>query len=88
MQQENEQQAAGQQQSGDEDQPLLPTSAELKLLRSSQQRVNNRTEKIEWARIEQIETESEFEHALRVAAKRQADCATIAKEMRDRLDNP
>ena len=88
MQQENEQQASGQQQGGDEDQPLLPTSAELKLLRSSQQRVNNRTEKIEWARIEQIETESEFEHALRVAAKRQADCATIAKEMRDRLDNP
>lgn len=88
MQEENEQQGDGKQGGGDQDPPLLPNSAELKLLRSSQQRVNSRTEKIEWARIEQIETDEELGKALAVTAKRQADCATIAKEMRDRLGSP
>ena len=46
MQQENEQ-SDDNGMSGESNSPLLPTSSELKLLRSSQHRVNTRTEAIE-----------------------------------------
>lgn len=85
MQEENEQQQAAQ--GGgkqDKEPPLLPPSAELKLLRSSQVRVNDRTETIEQARSDQSESKEWIEESLKTTAERQNACAKVAKEMRDR----
>ncbi len=90
MQQENEQQG-GEGQPGDEgdDQPpLLPPSAELKLLRAGQLRVNTRTEVIETERMEQTDSSEDFAKALRKVAARQGQCVEIAQEMRDRQNRP
>ncbi|MHC4695127.1 MAG: hypothetical protein ACYTFA_00110 [Planctomycetota bacterium] len=87
MQQENEQQA-GSGGTDPENQPLLPPSAELKLLRSSQVRVNSRTVAIETARAAQSETPETLAGLLNTAAARQAQCAQIAQEMRDRQNRP
>jgi hypothetical protein len=88
MQQENEQSAGGMQMGGDGNDPLLPASAELKLLRSSQQRVNDWTIVIEGARAAGTETEEGLDEALAGAAARQAECAAAARDMRDRQDRP
>jgi len=64
--------------------PLLPPSAELKLLRSSQLRVNTRTLAMEEARETKTEPEASIVDGLKQAARRQAECADIAKQMRDR----
>jgi len=85
MQQENEQQeGGGGSKPGEGDEPLLPPSAEFKLLRASQLRVNQRTDVIENERAE----EPEPVEALKKVAKRQTDCAAIAQEMRDRKQQP
>lgn len=89
MQQENEQgdQQGGEQQSKD-DQPLLPNSAELKLLRASQFRVNSRTEAIADAIEEGTESPDTGKDALQTVAKRQVECSSMATEMRDRQKLP
>ena len=84
MQQENEQ---GQSQSGDPqsgEPPLLPKSAELKLLRASQERVNTRTTTIESSTAEGKESPDAAASALKKLSVRQLECMGIAKEMRDR----
>jgi hypothetical protein len=83
MQQENEQQG-GPMPSGSELAPLLPTSAELKLLKASQQRVNTRTQVIDETRNSGEESEATLARSLEAAARRQLECAEIAREMRDR----
>ena len=87
MEQENEQQA-GATSSNSDNQPLLPTSAELKLLRSSQLRVNTRTAAIEEARDTAAEPESLLVKSLAEAAVRQNECAEAARDMRDRQQQP
>ena len=82
MQQENEQQQQGQSQEGDpEDSPLLPPSAELKLLRAVQQRVNTRTSAVADAREEKSDTEASLVATLRAISIRQRECGQIAEEM-------
>lgn len=84
MQQENEQQQQQQQgQPPDGNAPLLPPSAELKLLRASQLRVNERTAAIEAARRSGEESGDALQAALQSAAQRQAQCAEIADKMRE-----
>ncbi len=80
---EMEQQSQMGQPSSGDDQPLLPTSAELKLLRASQVRVNKRTEAIEKARATQAETHEELKGATQKVAHRQEDVAGMARELRD-----
>lgn len=85
MQEENEQQQQNQQQGSPSDsQPLLPASAELKLLRASQLRVNVRTKAIEGARLEGSEAGESLVKSLKAAAERQRECNRIAEEMRDK----
>jgi hypothetical protein len=84
MQQENEQQAGQQSPSSDKEPPLLPPSAELKLLRASQMRVNTRTTAINESAGKGIESPQSAGQALRKLAARQVECAEIAKQMRDR----
>ncbi len=83
MQQENEQQA-GQPNSGNKEPPLLPPSAELKLLRASQLRVNTRTTAITESAAKGEEAPQAAAEALRKLAARQVECAEIAKQMRDK----
>ena len=87
MQQENEQQAQSQMGESGES-PLLPESAELKLLRASQVRINTRTDAIESARIEKTDTDDALAEALATVADRQLDCARIARQMRDLQHQP
>ena len=87
MQQENEQQLGGASAEG-ESQPLLPPSAELKLLRCSQVRVNARTTAIEQARLEGAESQETLRRLLETVADRQARCAEIAREMHERQSQP
>ena len=68
--------------------PLLPPSAELKLLRASQSRINTRTTVIESSRTEQTESVEVLTAALQKVATRQVECAEIAQEMRDLLHQP
>jgi len=88
MQQENEQQGMPQDSMADGPTALLPPSAELKLLRSSQLRVNTRTTVIEMSRTEGAEPPEALDGALRKVAGRQNECAEIAREMRDRQHQP
>lgn len=88
MQQENEQ-GGGMGKPGDsKDQPLLPTSAELKLLRASQYRINTRTTAIEQAILEGSESEQTSDTAFRTLAVRQKECSDIARDMQDNLQMP
>lgn len=82
MQQQNEQgsSAGGQQQ----DKPLLPVSGELKLLRASQVRVNSRTKALQDLQADVGEQDSTLNRALKDTAVRQEECATIARDLRDR----
>ena len=82
MQQENEQQ--GDPMDGDAgESPLLPPSAELKLLRASQTRTNSRTTSIETARTQETDSKTALAEAARAVASRQLETAKIAEEMRD-----
>ncbi|MCH7884127.1 MAG: hypothetical protein IIC01_02660 [Planctomycetes bacterium] len=84
MQQENEQQGGPMSPGDDKDQPLLPTSAELKLLRASQARINGRTTAIARAAEELTSSAETSTEALTTLAQRQEECAAIASEMRER----
>jgi hypothetical protein len=90
MQRENEQQQMQQQQQAQDDQntPLLPTSAELKLLRASQLRVNTRTRAIDQSRSEKSESAEAISRAIEGASRRQMECTEIAEQMRERIDQP
>jgi len=83
MQQENEQQQLQSANLPAGDTPLLPPSAELKLLRASQERVNTRTLAIESSVAAGAEAEEDATTGLKKLALRQAECMEIAKEMRD-----
>jgi len=87
MQQENEQQAADSD-SEQEEAPLLPTSAELKLLRSSQERINRRTAAVDDALQADSEPSEALAGLLQATAGRQAECVEIATEIRDRQNMP
>ena len=84
MQRENEQQASGGRMRGDGEDPLLPVSAELKLLRSSQVRINERTVAIEQVRAE---GDDGVESALDTVAQRQTECAEIVRTMQERREH-
>jgi hypothetical protein len=73
------QQGGGDGQEGDQDDNLLPTSAELKMLKSLQVRVNRRTSNYDRLR-EKEDTERE-----RIADK-QSSTATLTRTMADRLN--
>lgn len=88
MQQENQEGGGQGPSANQENQPLLPTSAELKLLRASQLRVNERTETIARTRESGGEPAESVEAALRSVSERQRDVRDIAKEMRDRQPVP
>ena len=87
MQQENEQ-SDDNQSSDESNSPLLPASAELKLLRSSQRRVNTRTEAIESIRQANSVSRDVLLRDLKDAAQRQTECEEIAKELRERKNQP
>jgi hypothetical protein len=85
MQEENEnQQNQAQQQQQGGPQPLLPASAELKLLRSSQLRINNRTGVIADQLSKGAEGKTAAETSLVKLSERQIQTADIAREIRDK----
>ena len=84
MQQENEQQQGKQSSSSDKEPPLLPPSAELKLLKASQQRINTRTAVITEGAATGKESPEAAARGLKGLAARQVQCSEIAKQMRDR----
>lgn len=90
LQQENQQPPGGGGGGGanKENQPLLPKSAELKLLRSSQQRVNQRTTAIETARQAGSEAPPSLQRSLSAVSLRQQQCQKIAREIHERKDEP
>ena len=92
MRQDNEQQGMSGLSSDAGQSPLLPQSAELKLLRSSQLRVNKRTaaieEDVKIIEHGNVQMDSDLLEVFRVVAERQVECARIAKEMRDRRYQP
>ncbi len=88
MQQENEQDSQSGQSGDGGQKPLLPESAELKLLRASQMRVNTRTDAIVEAIAERTESEQTSAEGLETVAGRQKECAEIAGEMRDKKQTP
>ena len=63
--------------------PLLPGSAELKLLRACQLRVNAATERLETARSAGGEFVQEIDKRLKRLAGRQADVAEMAKDIHE-----
>ena len=87
MQQENEQ-SDDNGMSAESNSPLLPTSSELKLLRSSQHRVNTRTEAIESIRQASSLSPEALMRDLKDAAQRQTECKEIAEELRERKNQP
>lgn len=90
MQQENERggQSARGNQKKPEDEPLLPDSAELRLLKSSQVRVNERTDVIAQAYEAGEESRDDAAKAFQSVADRQKEAADVAREMRDREKIP
>ena len=88
MQQENEQGGGMSKPGNSKDQPLLPTSAELKLLRASQYRINTRTTAIEQAILEGSESEQTSDAAFRTLAARQKECSDIARDIHDNQKMP
>ena len=68
--------------------PLLPTSAELKLLRAGQKRINDRTAAIETLRQLGAEPVDALRQALDVVARRQQECAKIARQIQDKTVHP
>lgn len=89
MQRENEQQQARPAPTDpNAPSPLLPRSAELKLLRASQRRINTRTAAIHAATLAGTTTPEDLARALNTAAERQAECAAIAKALSDADHRP
>jgi len=88
MQQENEQQGQPGRPGQKEDDSLLPNSAELKLLRASQVRINTRTDVITDAMEKGAETPDRAAGGLKALAVRQKETALVAEEMRDRQTMP
>ncbi len=84
MQEENQNPSGGPSSQSDAPQPLLPPSAELKLLRSSQLRINNRTNIIAEAVAKGGEATESAGATLRKLAERQLECADIARDMREK----
>lgn len=84
MQEENESQQAQSQQQQQGPPPLLPASAELKLLRSSQLRINNRTGVIASQLEKGAEDKTAATKSLVKLSARQAQCADIARDIRDK----
>ncbi|GMU37670.1 MAG: hypothetical protein KJ057_10105 [Phycisphaerae bacterium] len=70
----------------DQNAPLLPTSAELKLLRAAQGRVRDRTVMIEKARSADPDADVTLERTLSQTADRQQECFEIARQLRKRLE--
>ena len=87
MQQENEQ-PEGMPMDDDRNSPLLPASAELKLLRSSQHRINTRTQAIESMRQTGGEASDTLARDFRQVAERQTECEEIARQLHDRKNQP
>ena len=83
-QQENQDDQGGPSGQSGGNQPLLPPSAELKLLRSSQLRINNRTGVLAESTAKGAEADDAAAKALAKLAARQAECADIAREMREK----
>lgn len=71
---------------GAADPPLVPTSAELKLLKSSQKRINTQTAIADIARKDGSEDKSELTALLQRAARRQAEVAQTAREIKKRTE--
>jgi hypothetical protein len=67
--------------------PLLPESAELKLLRACQQRVNRQTETFNKERGNEKALTPDEQHRLDRIAERQKDVAAMAQEMNERAMN-
>lgn len=65
--------------------PLLPGSAELKLLRACQVRVNLSTERLQVESEDANQSPDEIARALKRLSKRQADVAEMAKDMHEAL---
>ncbi|MFQ5461662.1 MAG: hypothetical protein ACE5E5_03445 [Phycisphaerae bacterium] len=90
MQQENEQAQSRPKppNASDDDDQLLPESAELRLLRSSQLRVNERTDAIEEARLASGESQDSIVRECKTTAKRQRDLMEVATQIRERKNKP
>lgn len=84
MQEENENQQGQPQQQQQGPPPLLPPSAELKLLRSSQLRINNRTGVIATQIEKGAEEKTVASKSLVKLSERQIQTADIAREIRDK----
>ena len=84
MQQENEQQQQAGKSEGGGEPPLLPASAELRLLKLSQKRINTRTSTITESAAAGREAPDAAARGLKGLAVRQVECSQIAKQMRDR----
>jgi len=65
--------------------PLLPDSAELKLLRSCQQRVNRQTLEFHKAYREAGERDAQLREGLNRIAERQRELADMARKMNERI---
>ncbi len=70
---------------GDGSQPLLPGSAELKLLRSCQLRVNAATERLRTDRENPAAVADEIQTRLKKLSQRQAEVSDMAREMHEAL---
>lgn len=71
---------------GGGDPPLVPTSAELRMLKSSQKRVNLQTAMADEAKQGKGESESDVANLLRRAADRQAKLTDMALELQQRAE--
>lgn len=83
LQEQDERHVGQEGQQGDEP-PLLPQSAELKLLRAAQLRINRRTAATEQARQDGTEPADRIAQVARQLADRQREVAEIAGAMRER----
>ena len=83
QQEQQSQQSESQSQSQQQLQPLVPDSAELKLLKSAQLRVNKRTKSFDEARPDGP-LDTEMKAQVTKIAKRQEDVARMTEEMIER----
>jgi hypothetical protein len=65
---------------------LVPTSAELKMLKQAQLRVNSVTQTVAEARAAGEETEADLHDSLLQASTRQEELRTMARDIQDRVD--
>jgi len=84
QQQEAQQSQQSQQQSQQQLQPLVPDSAELKLLKAAQLRVNRRTALFDKARPAEQPLDAEAKAQLQKITRRQAEVAEMTREMVER----